>query len=65
MASAGATSDLADICPYKQKKKWRESVQHLRSRIDRARFWQREGSVLVADMVALRQVMEKEDASRW
>ena len=60
MASAGATCDSASICPYKEKKKWRESVQYLHSRVDRARFWRKEGSVLIADMVALRQEMERD-----
>ena len=35
-------------------------MKYLHNRIDRARFWRREGSVLIADMVALRQEMEKE-----
>ena len=38
--------------------------KYLHSRIDRARFWQREGSVLVVDMVALRQEMEREAGQR-
>ena len=54
VAFVGATCDSAGICSYKEKKKWRESVKYLHIRIDRARFWQREGSVLIADMVALR-----------
>ena len=33
-------------------------MKYLHSRIDRARFWRREGSVLVVNMVALRQEME-------
>ena len=49
---------------HKKNKKWRESVKYLHSRIDRARFWRREGSVLIADMVALRQAMERE-AGQW
>ena len=64
MASVGVTSDSAGICSYKEKKKWRESVKYLHSRIDRARFWRREGSVLIADMAALRQVMEEEAGQR-
>ena len=63
VAFVGATCDLAGICPYKEKKKWRESIQYLHSRVDRARFWQKEGSILNADMVALRQEMER-DAGR-
>ena len=64
MVSNGATSDSAGICSYNKKKKWRESVKYLHSRIDRARFWRREGSVLIADMVALRQEMEREAGQR-
>ena len=64
VASVGATCDSVGICLYKEKKKWRESVKYLHSRIDRARFWRREGSVLIADMVALRQEMEREVGQR-
>ena len=39
-------------------------MKYLHSRIDRARFWRREGSVLIADMAALRQEMEKEAGQR-
>ena len=39
-------------------------MQYLHSRTDRARFWRREGSVLIANMVALRQEMEKE-VGQW
>ena len=39
-------------------------MKYLHNRIDRARFWRREGSVLVADMVALRQEMEREAGQR-
>ena len=63
MASVGAKCDSVGICSYKEKKKWRETVKYLHSRIDRARFWRREGSILVADMAALRQEMERELAS--
>ena len=59
VAAAGATCDSVGIGPLKKKEKWRESVKYLHSRIDRARFWWREGSVLIADMVALRQAMER------
>ena len=64
MASVGVTRDSADICSHKEKKKWRESVKYLHSRTDRARFWRREGSVLIADMVALRHEMEREAGQR-
>ena len=39
-------------------------MKYLHSRTDRARFWRREGSVLIADMVALRQVMEEDAGQR-
>ena len=34
-------------------------MKYLHSRIDRARFWQREGSLLIVDMVDLRKEMER------
>ena len=40
-------------------------MKYLHSRLDRARFWRREGSVLIVDMVALRQAKEKEDPGQW
>ena len=58
MAAVGATSDSATIGAQKKRKNWRESMKYLHSRIDRARFWRREGSVLVVNMAALRQEME-------
>ena len=61
MAAAGATCDSAGVGPLKEKKKWTKSVKYLHSRIDRARFCRREGSVIIVDMVALRQVKEKDD----
>ena len=60
--AAGATCDSAGVGPLKEKKKWRESVKYLHSRTDRARFWRREGSVIIIDMVALRQAKEEDDA---
>ena len=59
VVSVGATCDSAGICSYKEKKKWRESVKYLHSRIDRARFWRREISILIADMATLWQEMEE------
>ena len=64
MAAAGVTRDSAGICPYKENKNRRESVKYLLSRLDRARFWRREGSILIIDMVALGQAMEKDDAGQ-
>ena len=64
MASVGATCDSAGICPLKENKNRRESVKYLLSRSDRARFWRREGSVLIIDMVALVQAKEKDDAGQ-
>ena len=65
MATAGATCDSAGIGPLKEKTKWRESVKYLHGRTDRARFWRREGSVIIIDMVALRKVKEEDDAGQW
>ena len=64
MAAVGATRDSAGVCPHKEKKNWRESVKYLQSRSDRARFWRREGSVVIIDMVALRQAKEEEGAGQ-
>ena len=61
MATDGATFDLAGICPIKENKNRREFVMYLLSRSGRARFWRREGSVLIIDMVALGQEKEKDD----
>ena len=54
MVAISATCVSADICLLKEKKNSRESVKYLRSRIDGARFWKREGSIIIIDMVALR-----------
>ena len=62
MAAVGAICDSASTRSL--KKNWRESVKYLHSRVDRARFWWREGFVLIADMVALRQEMERA-AGQW
>ena len=64
MAAVGVTCDSASAGLQKKNKNWRESVKYLHSRIDRARFWRREGSVLIADMAALRQEMEREAGQR-
>ena len=64
VATVGATCDSTSVGSQKKNKNWRKSVKYLHSRIDRARFWRREGSVLVADMVALRQEMEREAGQR-
>ena len=64
MAAIGVTRDSAGICPLKENKNRRESVKYLLSRSDRARFWRREGSVLIIDMVALRQGKEKDDTGQ-
>ena len=64
MAAAGVTCDSAGICPFKENKNRRESVKYLLSRVDRARFWRREGSVLIIDMAALRQAKERNDAGQ-
>ena len=64
MATAGSTCDSAGGGPLKEKKKWRESVKYLHSRTNTARFWRREGSIIVVDMVALRQAKEEDDAGQ-
>ena len=64
MAAADATRSSADMCPQKNTKNRRESVKYLLSRIDRARFWRREGSVLIVDVEALRQAKEK-NTDQW
>ena len=58
MAAVGATSDSAIVGSQKERKNWRESVKYLHSRVDRARFLRREGSVMVVNLAALRQEME-------
>ena len=60
MAAVGATCDSAGVGSLKEIKNWREYVKYLHSRVDRARFWRREGSILIVDMVALRQEMERD-----
>ena len=62
MASVGATFCSTGKGPQKQKKNVGEMLKYLTSRSDRAKFWRREGSILEIDMVALRQVMEKDNA---
>ena len=64
MAAVGVTRDSASICPLKENKNRRESVKYLLSRVDRARFWWREGSVLIVDVEALRQAKEEDDAGQ-
>ena len=64
MAAVGVTRDSASICPLKENKNRRESVKYLLSRVDRARFWRREGSVLIVDVEALRQAKEEDDAGQ-
>ena len=58
MAAVGATSDSATVGSRKEKKNWREFVKYLHSRVDRARFLRREGSVMIVNLAALRQEME-------
>ena len=64
MVIVGATCDSASAGSLKENKNWREYVKYLHSRVDRARFWWRECYVLIVDMVALGQEMER-DASQW
>ena len=64
MATVGATCDSAGAGSLKENKNWREFVKYLHGRVDRAWFWWREGSILIVDMVALRQEMERA-AGQW
>ena len=64
MAAADATRVSAGNCPQKNTKNRREAVKYLLSRIDRARYQRREGSVIVFDLEALRREME-EDTDQW
>ena len=64
MAAVGATFCSTGKGPQKEKKSVGEMLKYLTSRADRAKFWRREGSVLIIDMVALRQVKEDDDAGQ-
>ena len=64
MAAIGATCDSTSIGPSKEKKNWMEISEYLRNRTDRARILRREGSVIVCDLVALRQMKDKVDAGQ-
>ena len=60
MAVVDATSCSASVGSQKQKKNVREICQYLsRNRLDRTRFWRRVGDVLVCEMEALEQEMER------
>ena len=39
-------------------------MKYLHSRVDKARFGRREGSVIIIDMAAVRQAKEEDDASQ-
>ena len=64
VTAIGATCDSTSAGSQKKNKNWREFVKYLHSRIDTTRFWRGEGSVLIADIAALRQEMEKEAGQR-
>ena len=65
MAAADATRVSAGNCPHKNIKNRRESVKYLLSRSDRARFWWKEGFVIVVDLEALRQEKEEKSTDQW
>ena len=65
MAAAGATLCSAHIGPQKEKKNLRECCKYLKeNRLDRTQFWRRVGDVLVCNVEALEQVMEKSAGQR-
>ena len=60
MAAAGATLCSTRIGPRKEKKNLRECYKYLKeNRLDRTQFWRRVGDVLVCNVEALEQRMEK------
>ena len=60
MVAVDATSCSAGLGSQKQKKNVREICQYLtRNRLDMTRFWRRVGDVLVCEMEALEQEMER------
>ena len=65
MATDGATLYSARIGPQKEKKNLREICEYLsKNRIDRTQFWSRVGDVLVCDVEALEQCMERDAGQR-
>ena len=65
MATDGATLCSARIGPQKEKKNLREICEYLsKNRIDRTRILRRVGDVLVADVEALEQRMERDAGQR-
>ena len=65
VAADGATLCSAHIGPQKEKKNLREICEYLsKNRIDRTQFWRRVGDVLVCDVEALEQCMERDAGQR-
>ena len=60
VTAVGATLCSAHIGPQKEKKNLRECCKYLKeNRLDRTQFWRRVGDVLVCNVEAQEQVMEK------
>ena len=52
--------------PHKTKKNMREVCRYLtQNRIERTQFWRKVGSVLVCDVEALEQAMERKTTGQW
>ena len=65
MASDGATLCSARIGPHKEKKNLREIYEYLsKNRIDRTRILRHVGDILVVDVEALEQSMERDASQR-
>ena len=65
MASVGATMCSPRGGLQKERKNVRECCKYLtENRLDRTQFWRRVGNVLICDMEALEQMMEKRDAGQ-
>ena len=60
----GVTSCSAGVGSYKEKKNWREVAEYLHSSVDRAQFLRREGCVLICNLAALKQEVEKMNAGQ-
>ena len=63
--ATSATLCSARIGPRKEKKNLRECCKYLKNnRLDRTQFWRRVGNVLVCDVEALEQHVEKKVGQR-
>ena len=61
---AGVTTCSAGVGSYKEKKIRREVAEYLQSSADKARFLRGDGSVLICNLVALKQEVENINAGR-